>query len=309
MSFTENLGYKNPIFILAFDHRSSFVKKMFGISGGLTKDQAAMVRHSKKLIFEGFKTAVAASVPVKNAAILTDEEFGDEILREARAAGYQTILCTEKSGKDEYDFEYGENFQAHIEKFKPKFTKALVRYNPEGDKDLNSRQAKKLKELSDYSHENGYKFLIEPLVPATEEQMKAVGGDEKKYDSQLRPKLMIRMIRELQDAGVEPDIWKIEGLEEPEQYKELVKQARINDRSKVSAVVLGRAATDEQVEKWLRAGAGVEGVIGFAIGRTIFWDALTAVRDHKTSLEEAVKQIARKYAHFYKVFTEARPKK
>jgi len=304
-----DLGYKDPLYILPFDHRSSFMKKMFNISGGLTKELALMVVHSKKLIFEGFKSAVASGIPVEHAAILVDEQFGDGILREARLDGYKFLLATEKSGQDEYDFEYGHTFAEHIEKYKPTFTKALARFNPEGDKDMNKRQAAKLKILSDFSHESGYKFLIEPLIPATETQLKSVGGDAKKYDDELRPNLTAQMIKELQDAGVEPDVWKIEGFENPKHYEEAIKQAKIDGRQDVSAVVLGRGADSVQVEKWLKAGAKVKGVIGFAVGRTIFWDALIGVRDKKLTLEQAIEKIASNYLHFYKVFTENKPSK
>lgn len=298
----KDLGYNNPLFILAFDHRSSFYK-MFGYKEPLTPEQAKDIADAKWIVYEGFKKAVSVGVPPKEVAgVLVDEQFGDAIHRDAPSLGVVRILTQEKSGQDEFDFEYDDKFGEHIEKYKPTFAKALIRYNPEGDKELNARQRTRLKILSDYCHEHGHKFLIEPLIPATQAQLEKVGGNEKRYDNELRYKLMTQMIRELQEAGVEPDVWKIEGLEDQAQYEAVIKQAQSGGRENVKAVVLGRGADNAQVEKWLQAGAKVPGVIGFAIGRTIFKDALGNLKDGKISKEEAVYQIAQNYQHFYQVF-------
>ncbi len=301
----KNLGYSKPLFILAFDHRSSFFK-MFGYKEPLTAEQAREISEAKWLVYEGFKQAVAKDFPPKeNAGVLVDEQFGKKVHREAQPAGYLTLLTQEKSGQDEFDFEYGEQFAEHIENLKPRFAKVLIRYNPESDKEMNLRQRERLKILSGWCHEKGYKFLIEPLIPATEQQLAGVGGDQARYDNELRPGLMVKMIAELQAGGVEPDIWKIEGLEDPKHYEEVVRQARTGGRGGVSAVVLGRGADAAQVEKWLKAGAKVKGIIGFAIGRTIFWEPLLSWKEGKTSREETVRKIAENYKHFYKVFVSS----
>jgi len=307
MIHNSKLGYYKPLFILAFDHRASFQKKMFGITGEPSSEQVKEIISFKQVIYEGFKQGVANGVPKNEAAILVDEQFGDAILRDAVANGFTACVGTEKSGQDEFDFQYGrDEFAAHIEKYKTQIVKVLIRYNPESDPGMNARQRGRLKILSDWCHANGYKFLTEPLIPASESQLASVGGDAKRYDSETRPMLMVKMIEELQGDGVEPDIWKIEGLEDTSHYEEVMKQARSGDRDKVAAVVLGRGADAAQVEKWLRAGAKVEGLVGFAIGRTIFWDPLVAMKDGKMSRGEAVKQIATNYKHFYEVFKKAK---
>ncbi len=299
-----NLGYTKPLYILAFDHRSSLIKKLFGYEPPYTPEQRAQVADYKHLIFEGLIQGVSLGVPKDDAAFLVEEEFGDQVLRDGAAAGYPFILTAEASGKDEFEFQYGDDFPSHIEKYNPLFTKALIRYNPEGDVTLNKRQLAQLKKLSDYSHEHGHKFLVEPLVPATDAQLAAVGGDKKKYDSEVRPKLVVEMVKQFQDAGVEPDIWKIEGMDKPEDYEAVVAQARVGGRDNVSAVVLGRGESTENVNNWLKAGAQVEGVIGFAIGRSIFWDVLMQYHAGTLTREQAAEEIGKNYFGFYKVFTE-----
>src|SRR5690348_1709649 len=196
------LGYDGKLYILAFDHRGSFQKKMFGIEGDPTEEQTETIADAKKLIFEGMLEAVHRGAEAGATGVLVDEQFGSDIPQQARSHGLKLAMPVEKSGQEEFDFEYGEQFGAHIEKFDLDFSKVLVRLNPDGDPGMNERQLGRLKELSDWLHENGRKFLFELLVPATEAQLQQVDGDEDRYDAELRPELMRRAIETAQAAGI-----------------------------------------------------------------------------------------------------------
>lgn len=300
-------GYEKPLYILPFDHRGSFETGMFHWQGALNAEQTAQIAAAKRVIYDGFKAAIAAGVAKENAGILTDEQFGAAILRDAAAEGFHTACPAEKSGQEEFDFEYGEDFAAHIEKFHPTFSKVLVRYNPGGDAELNRQQAARLKRLSDYLRQaNRSLFMFELLVPAEKAQLDQVKGDKKAYDLELRPKLMEQAIGELQDAGVEPDIWKIEGLDRREDCETMVEAARRDGREKVGCIILGRGEDEQKVREWLSTAAAVPGFIGFAVGRTDFWDPLVAWRDGKATREEAVAAIANHYREFVGIFELAR---
>src|SRR5919206_399552 len=167
------LGYDGKLYILAFDHRGSFQKKMFGIEGDPTPEETDRISDAKKLIFEGMELAVKRGVDAEATGVLVDEQFGSDIPQLAREHGLKLAMPVEKSGQDEFDFQYGADFGEHIAKFDPHFAKVLVRYNPE-----------------------------------------------------LRPELMRRAIEELQDAGVEVDVWKIEGVDAREDAEMLAEQTR-----------------------------------------------------------------------------------
>src|SRR4051794_32759527 len=199
------VGYDKDLYILPFDHRGSFQTKMFGWKGELTPAQTQEIADTKAVIYDGFKAAVAGGLPKEKAGILVDEQFGDAILKDAAKNGYSTSCPAEKSGQDEFDFEYGEDFAKHIEMHNPTFCKVLVRCNPEGDKAGNQRQAARLKRLSDYLHANKRLFMFELLVPAEKAQLDKVGGDKKRFDLELRPDLMVGAIHLMQDAGIEAD--------------------------------------------------------------------------------------------------------
>jgi myo-inositol catabolism protein IolC len=300
------LGYDGKLYILAFDHRGSFTKR-FGIEGEPTPEETERIADGKHLIFEGVQVALGRGADPSVTGALVDEQFGgpSHVPEEAKAAGIKLAMPVEKSGQKEFDFEYGDDFGAHIEKYDPDFSKVLVRYNPDGDQDMNRRQTERLARLADWLHEHDRKFLFELLVPAEDDQLAAVGGDTDRYDAELRPELMRRTIAALQDAGVEADIWKIEGVDTREDCERIAAQARVGGRDGVVCVVLGRGADDDKVDHWLRQGAPVDGYVGFAIGRSIWGGPLTGFLDGSLSREEAAVKVADNYLRFVEVYESA----
>jgi len=289
------LGYDRDLYMLAFDHRGSFQKQLLGIAGVPTREEAARIADTKALIFEGFVAARTKGKLRDGAGILVDEEFGTPVARQAKEMGIVLAMPAEASGRDEFDFEYGADFARHIEAFDPTFTKVLVRCNPEGDSAVNERQTARLRHLADWLHAHGRKLLFELLVPPTAEQLDQVDEDRERYDREIRPDLVVRSIAAMQADAVEADVWKIEGLDEGTECLRVAAQARSGGREGVACIVLGRGASAARVDQWLRAGAGVPGYRGFAIGRTIWWDALVAFRDRKLPRAEAAGLIATNY--------------
>jgi 5-dehydro-2-deoxygluconokinase len=302
------LGYDQKLYILAFDHRGSFQKKFFGIQGEPDAEQTAIIADAKHLIFEGMLQAVGSGADASVTGVLVDEQFGSTVPQEARERGLELAMPAERSGQNMFDFQYGDDFGEHILEFDPDFTKVLVRYNPDGDAGENAVQLEKLKRLSDWLKEHDRKFLFELLVPAEDAQLQSVDGDTDRYDVELRPQLMRRAIAEIQDAGIEVDIWKIEGVDQRSDCEMLAAQARSGGRDGVVCVVLGRGADDDKVDQWLRAAAPVEGFVGFAIGRSIWWDPLKAYIDGKIERSAGAAKIAENYLRFVKVYERAEGK-
>jgi 5-dehydro-2-deoxygluconokinase len=302
-----DLGYSGELYILAFDHRGSFTKR-FGVEGDPTAEDNQRFADGKLLIFEGIEAALGRGADPSVTGALVDEQYGGltEVPERAKARGIRLAMPVEKSGQKEFDFEYGDDFGGHIERYDPDFSKVLVRYNPDGDAEMNKRQAERLRVLSDWLHTNDRRLLFELLVPAEEAQLASVDGDATRYDAELRPDLMIRAIRELQDAGIESDIWKIEGVEKRADSERIAAQCREGGRNGVACVVLGRGADNDKVDDWLRAGAPVDAYIGFAIGRSIWGDPLQGWIEGAFSRENAASQIADNYLRFVEVYTAAR---
>ncbi len=298
-------GYTKDLFVLPFDHRASFQEKMFGIMGAPTAEQTALISSYKTMIFEGFERAVAAGLPHEKMGVLVDEQFGAEVITLARQKNFTLCICCEKSGQEEFDFEH-KDYAAHIEKANPTFVKVLVRYNPEGDDVMNRRQGARLVELSQYLTRTGRLFMFELLVPATKTQLERCKGDKNLYDVEMRPSLMVRAMESLQDWGVEADVWKLEGLDRKTDCEKVCQTAKRNGRDAVGCIVLGRGENADKVREWLKVGVNVKGVIGFAVGRTVFWEPLKALREKRITRDQAVDQIAKTYGSFCKLWLDAK---
>ncbi len=296
-------GYNNDLYILAFDHRGTLTKGLLGVDGREpSQEEISRVSEMKNIIFDGFLSAKESGISGGDPAILVDEAFGLQVQNKAKELGIKFAAPVEKSGQKVFDFEYGDDFGNKIEEVGADFVKILVRWNPDDPAETREIQGSRIKTLSDWLDDNGRKFLLEFLVPASEAQLASVNGDQARYDSEIRPKLAVQVVEEMREKGADPDIWKIEGLDTKEACQNVASVIKSGGREDVIAVVLGRGANDEKVNEWLRAGASVDGYKGFAIGRSIFWDSLKGWHAGDKSREQAVSEIANSYLSFISVY-------
>lgn len=296
-----------PMFLLAFDHRGVFARTIFGTTGEPTPEQEAQMVLAKSVIYDGVRRAAQLrALPAGQAGVLVDELYGAQVARDAKADGIVLVMPVEAPDRALFDFAYGEDWRAHVEAFAPDFAKVLVRYNADGDAAGNAEQAARLAELSSWLRETGRRFLFELIVAPTDAQLAQAGGDATRFELEQRPALIVRAIRELQDAGVEPDVWKLEGLDRPEDARAAAAQARSGEgREGVVCTILGAGAPDDRVDHWLRTAAATDGFAGFAIGRSIWADA---VREHLAGTLDratAAERIATNYLRFVDVFRDA----
>ena len=298
-------GYDGRLYILAFDHRGSFKKAVLGSSEASNEEGLERLRDAKRLIFEGMELAAERGVDPAALGVLVDEELGSDVPERARRSRMKLAMPVEKSGQDEFDFEYGEDFGKHISAYDMDFTKVLVRYNPDGDAASNHRQLERLKRLSDWLREHDGRLLFELLVPAEPAQLEAVGGDTDRYDAELRPELMVRAMQEIQEAGIEVDVWKVEGVDHRSDCERLAAQARSGGRDEVVCVLLGRGADDAKVDHWLTQASGVDGFVGFAIGRSIWSRPLADYLSGAANRAEAASRVADNYTRFVSVYESA----
>jgi myo-inositol catabolism protein IolC len=206
--------------------------------------------------------------------------------------------CIEKSGQDIFDFEYGARWQDHIRFIGPDMVKVLVRHHPADPERDRVEQMTRLHQVSAELHAGHRRFMFELLLPPATDEEKAAG---ERYDKELRPRRMVESMRELQEFGIEPDIWKLEGVETADQAGTVAEAARSGraadgrGRGKVGCIVLGRGSDKAQVHRWLRTAAPVPGWIGFAVGRTNFAAAVQRFIADPAQERDAVEEIARNY--------------
>jgi myo-inositol catabolism protein IolC len=285
------------MFLLAMDHRDSLARDVYGIDGDVSAADAARISDGKRVVFEGLLAALDRGADRALAGVLVDERYGADVARSARAAG--VALAMERSGEDFFVLEYGDGWLDHVAEFAPDYVKVLVRDNPDFAASQRDRQRRDLAEVSAALHEAERPFLFELLVPATDAQK------SDRYDADLRPQLTIEVVTAMQDAGVEPDIWKIEGLETAEAAEAVVRAVRRDGRDDVRCIVLGRDAPTDKLDHWLTIAASVDGFTGFAIGRSIWEKPLTDLVAGHLDEATAITRIADHYRHFCEVYAKA----
>jgi myo-inositol catabolism protein IolC len=294
----------DPLYLLAIDHRTSFTR-LLGRHRESPED-LAVLRDAKDLVYEGFVDAVDRGAPRGASGILVDEQLGADVARSARRDGHPFAMPVERSGQALFELEYGEQFAEHVERFDPDYVKVLVRWNPGDPGHVRDVQGERLRELGTWIATSGRRLLFELLIPPIDDDLARLDGDRGRYDLELRPTLTIEAMHQVRDAGVAPAIWKIEGFERRADCERLGRALAADPGPPTaSAVVLGRGADPEAVDRWLRAAAPVAGYRGFAIGRSIWSDAVTSYVAGSVTRDQAREQIATRFVRFVDVYRAA----
>lgn len=293
---------EHPLMILAMDHRDSF-SRLFAVTDDRPDpDQLARMRHAKRLIYQGLRAA-SGTVGDGQPGVLVDEDLGADVLSSAAGDGITHAMPVERSGQKLFELEFGTDTPVHVARFDPDYVKVLVRMNPADAPTDTADQLTALSQLSAWLATEDRQFLYELLVPPTAEQERASGGADA-FDRDVRPGLVRDVIKANYDAGVEPTLWKIEGLETSEAAAAVVAAAHADGHS-ADCIVLGRDAPADRLDHWLRVAAPVEGFVGFAVGRSI-WEEPLRVQIEDGDDERLVAAVTENYRHFARAYLDAR---
>lgn len=297
----------SDLLILAMDHRNSLLRDLYGIDSDPTAAQIAEVSAHKSLVFDGLLAAIEGGVDASRVGVLVDERYGSAVAQRAKEAKIDLAMPIERSGEQLFLLEYGTfgdgEWLRHVEEFGPAQVKVLVRDNPDSSANR-TLQFDRLIAVSNSLRSSGRAFLFELLVPATPAQLQSVDADALRYDRELRAGLTVRVIEEMQAEGIEPDIWKVEGLESEEDARAVVRAAQRDGRSAVQCLVLGRDAPRERLDHWLKIASAVDGFGGFAIGRSIWEQPLAHLVSGAISQKELVEQVAENYTGFVHAWSD-----
>lgn len=286
------------------DHRASYARDLFSVAGAPGEAQHAEMRDAKLVIYEGACQAVRDGLTTGRPGVLVDEELGADVARRAKADGFVLAMPIEKSGTKLFELEYGDHYAEHVETFDPDFFKALVRFNPGDEADVRETQIQRLAAVSAWASAADRQWLIELLVPATREQL-AQSEEQLNYDREVRPDLTVEAIRSFNDGGVHPTIWKLEGYETTQGAQEVLGAVADETGWPAECIVLGRNAPMDQVEHWIDVAAPLSGFAGFAVGRSIWEDALKDLLAGNIEHKRAVDVIADRYRRLIEEYSSA----
>jgi myo-inositol catabolism protein IolC len=286
-------SWESPLFVLAMDHRESFARTLFGVTGEPTEAELEKMRDAKQVIYEGARLATAGGLAHGRAGILVDEHLGAEVARQAKSDHVVLAMPIERSGTELFELEYGDAFAEHVATFDPDFFKVLVRYNPTDDDQTRRAQIERLTKVSSWAEDVGRRWFFELLVPPTRAQL-AKYEDQYHFDRVARPDLTATTIAAFSEGGVRPTIWKLEGYQTTHgAQKVLTAVARYEPRAK--CIVLGRNAPLSEVKHWIDVAASMPGFVGFAVGRSIWEEPLLSMISGQSSRGDAMTEIARRY--------------
>jgi 5-dehydro-2-deoxygluconokinase len=301
------------LFVIAFDHRNSFMTGFLGLNRPPTDRDRVLASTAKMLIFEALEAELErAALPDGEPAILVDPRYGKDVVKRARDAGIKCSIPVERSGQDELAFETTP-FYRDIEDLEPDLAKVLIRYNPEGDRGLNQRQRERILELQEYCRSFGVALIVELLVPPTQDQVSALEGESPDYghgygydyDTDLRPALSVQAVDELVTSGIDPDLWKLEGVSTAQEFSLLASSACGSSQRDCGCLVLGRGADIDVVQRWVTAAASVDRYVGFAVGRTLWWEPLALWMSRDIDAAAAKRAIGENYRSLVDLYLEA----
>jgi myo-inositol catabolism protein IolC len=304
---SESPSAARPLFILADDHRDSLEKELYKLTEAPTPSQSARIRADKMLVYEALLDATKRLPDGAQAGILVDEEYGADVAAlAAKSDGLINLsMPLEASGKDWFEFAYGDDWKTHAGYFDTDHAKVLIRDNPSLSVPERLQQAERLKVVSAWAVETRRSLIVELLVPATDDDLKSVGGDKARYDDELRPRLTLEVIGFLQDHGADPALWKIEGMDKSADAAAVADLAKRGGRT-AGCIILGRHASKEDLDRWLDVAAPLPGYVGFAIGRSIWWDPLAGHFAGAIGSDVARHQISENYLYFVHEYINAR---
>ncbi len=298
-------GRDDELFFLVFDHRRSF-RRLLGVGDEPSAADQERLEDAKHLVWEGFlQAAERTAVPRSRLGVLVDEELGAGVARAVADAEVQLAMPVERAGRRLLELEHDEDWARHIDAFDPNLVKALVRWNPGDDAETKRAQAQLLSRVGAWLHQTHRRLLLELLVPASDDDLARVDGDHDRYDTELRPELTRRAIREIRDLGIEPDVWQIEGVDEPADAEALAAMVRDEDHDGEVALVLGDAEDEQRFEHRLRTTGSLPGIAGLAVGRPAWEQHLVAYQEGEVDREVAVERIGAAFAHFIDVYIQA----
>jgi myo-inositol catabolism protein IolC len=291
-----------PWFVLAVDHRRPHLGALLGLPDEPGPEHAATIGAVKAAVAAGVDAAIGAGADPASAGLLIDEEHGTAPARSAVAAGRLVVMPVEDSGRDRFTLA-DPGIVDRVAAIGPRGVKALVRYNVDGDPDANRESEAGLRDLAARLPRPGPELMVEVIVPPTPRQLDDAGSAER-FARTRRPALAARAIAALFDAGIDPDRWKVEGVDDLDDAAALADAAGRDGRTP-RLVVLGAGAPTARVDAWLRVAARTPGWTGFAVGRTLWWDAARELVAGRIGADEVTARVAAAFRHAIEVYTAA----
>jgi 5-dehydro-2-deoxygluconokinase len=266
------------VYMLAADHRWQWEE--FCDARSIPRTRIAGV---KRLALDAFLIARDRVAAVGEfGALLIDEQYASAVIADALRAGVTVGTPAEKAGAFPLAWS-SDPFSAALT---GAFVKVLVRYRPDDEEAIRAGQWEKLDALQTWCRDAGKPLVIEVLVPRRQEA-------EDEFEASGRPAMLAGFIGDAYRRGLTPAFWKIEGTLAPEGARTI--DTAIAAHPACRQIILGKAADLGTIDRWFAAAAASTTAVGFAIGRSVFWEPSAAFLSGATTAEQASADICKNY--------------
>jgi myo-inositol catabolism protein IolC len=254
----------------------------------------ARIGEVKRLAYDGFLLARDRSAAVRESgALLVDEQYGSGVLADALRAGVTVGTPAEKAGA----FPLTWSAEPFWRALTGAFVKVLVRYRPDDEEAVRDGQWEKLDALQTWCRGAGKPLVVEILVARR-------GEAEEAFEAVGRPEMLAGFIAEAYRRGLTPEFWKIEGTLSPQGARTI--DAAIAANAACRQIILGKAAALSTIGRWFAAAAASPTAIGFAIGRSVFWEPSAAFLTGTHTAERAAHDICANYLDLVDAWKQSR---
>jgi len=266
------------VYMLAADHRWQWEEWCDKRSIPRTR-----IPEVKRLAADGFRLARERSPRVREfGALLLDAQYSSDVIAEARRDGVVAGTPAEKAGAFPLAWATEPFDRALI----GAFVKVLVRFRPDDADEIRDGQWHKLDTLQSWCRRAGTQLVVEVLVPRRQEP-------EDTFDAAGRPAMLADFIGESYRRGLTPQFWKIEGTPAADGARTI--DRAIAAQPQCRQIILGKAADIATIERWFAAAYGSVTAVGFAIGRSVFWEPATAFLIGSSTASETAAHICANY--------------
>lgn len=287
-------------YMVAFDHRDSFERSLCRL--GVNSGPARRAR-LKLTIWRGVSRVLSGVPAGGSAAILVDRGHG-RIATEAADAGVAVAVALEASGHRQLQAEASPSvLTADLRTLRASFGKVLIRWHPREPASSKRHQLEALRKLDEAVKAAGARLLLELLVPP-DPLDHAAGGSRPDWEQAVLPRLQHAAVGEILAAGVAPALWKIQGhpnTDAAAALADLVGSARPD----ASILVLGGGSEIAGLRRLFSCRAGSERFNGFAVGRSIWWNPISALCRGDVTESEACRTVGERFLAVIDAFESA----
>jgi 5-dehydro-2-deoxygluconokinase len=275
-----------PVYMMAIDHRWQWVRWC-----DENRIDHLRIREVKRLAADAFLLARRQSADaLESGVLLTDLTFGAEAFARVRAAGAIVGTPAERAGVVPLEWT-----GAFAESLPGAFVKVLVRHTEEMPREVVEGQLAKVLELQGWCSTVGKPLVLEVLVTGPDE--------DPAFEREGRPRLLAAYIRSAYARGIVPEFWKIEGV--PNAAAMQIVDAAICEQPGVRQLILGKGAGLDAVGTWFESARGAGSAGGFAIGRTVYWNAACDFLLGRRAADDAVHEMAANYRTVIELWRKA----